>query len=369
MFKLHVVQAKYGDALLLSFGSPVKPRHILIDGGPSGNYAADLEPALEEIVGKGKQLDLVLLSHVDNDHVIGLLDLLAAIEEDQVSGRVLRTKIASLWHNSFERTIDPAGRVGKQMQTNAMIFGATKMTTPLATDTLETLYGIKEGNRLRLMARKLGIPINKGFKGDVLLAAKAAVKLGPLELQIAGPTKANLKALETEWLEWLEEAAKRIAKDPATAAMSDRSMPNLSSIVLLAKCAGKSILFTGDARGDYVIEGLKTAGLLKKGKLHVDILKVQHHGSDRNTTAAFFNTITADTYVLSADGRNGNPKFGTMKWIVEAARQRQQPITLVATNETETIIKLRKELPPEDYGYALRLLLKPRHSVEIVLSA
>lgn len=367
MFKLHVVQAKYGDALLLSFGTAAKPRHILIDGGPSGNYEAELEPALEAIVGKGKKLDLVVLSHVDNDHILGLLDLFAAVEDDQVSGRKLRTKIASLWHNSFERTVDPSGKVGQQMRANMMMLA--RMNTPLSTDTLETFYGIKEGSRLRLMAKKLGIPINKGFKGDVLLAAKTPVKFGPLELQVAGPNKEQLKTLETEWLKWLEEAAKRIAKDAATAAMSDSSIPNLSSIVLLAKCGSKSILLTGDARGDYVIEGLRTAGLLKKNKLHVDVLKVQHHGSNRNTTAAFFNTITADIYVLSADGRHGNPKLDTMQWIVQGARARGQRITLVATNETETIAALQNQLPPAAYGYTLRLLPKQEHSIEIALSA
>ena len=371
MFKLHVVQAKYGDALIMSFGTPAKPRHILIDGGPSGNYAVSLEAALERIVGKGGQLDLVVLSHVDNDHVIGLLDLLAAVEEDQVSDRSPRTKIAGLWHNSFERTIDPTGVAAQQMQAIMTMAGAAKLTTPLATDTLETLYGIKEGNRLRLMARKLNIPTNKGFKDDVLLveAAKAPIKFGPLALKIAGPNKTNLKALQTAWLQWLEEAAQKIANDPATAAMSDQSMPNLSSIVLFAECGGKTILFTGDARGDHIIEGLQTAKLLKKGKLHVDVLKVQHHGSHRNTTPDFFNTVTADIYVLSADGRHGNPKFDTMKWIVETARHRQRPITLVATNETETIIELQKKLPPSDYGYTLRLLPEDEHSIEIALSA
>jgi beta-lactamase superfamily II metal-dependent hydrolase len=371
MFKLHVIQAKYGDALILSFGTSAKPRHILIDGGPSGNYAADLEPALEKIVGKGGKLDLVVLSHVDNDHVVGLLDLFAAVEEDLVGDRDPRTKIAGLWHNSFERTIDPTGAVGQQMQAIMTMAAAAKMTTPLATDTLGTFYGIKEGNRLRLMAKKLKIPTNKGFKDDLLLvkSANAPIKFGPLELKIAGPTKANLKALQTEWLQWLEEAAQKIAADPATAAMSDGSKPNLSSIVLLAKCDGKTILLTGDARGDYIIEGLQDAGLARNGKLHVDVLKVQHHGSNRNTTPGFFSAITADTYVLSADGRHGNPKIDTMKWIVEAARHRRQPITLVATNQTETIAELQNKLPPSDYGYTLKFLPKPEHSIEIVLNA
>ncbi|MBR1167492.1 ComEC/Rec2 family competence protein [Bradyrhizobium liaoningense] len=367
MFKLHVIQAKYGDALLISFGTPRKPRHILIDGGPPGNYAADLEPALAELVGHAGKLDLVVLSHVDNDHIVGLLDLLAAVEDDQVSGRRLRTKIAGIWHNSFERTVDTSGKVAKQMQANVMMLA--RVNTPLGADTLETFYGIKEGHRLRLLAKKLGIPVNKGIKKDILLAAKTPVKFGPLELHIAGPNKPQLETLETEWLDWLNEAAKEIAKDASTAAMSDRSIPNLSSIVLLAKCAGKSILLTGDARGDYIIDGLRTAGLLKNGRLHVDVLKVQHHGSNRNTTAAFFGAITADTYVLSADGRHGNPKLDTLKWIVQSPRPRQLPITLVVTNVTETIAELQQQLPPADHGYTVRQPPGHAHSIEITLRA
>src|SRR4051812_15782801 len=124
MFKIHVVQAQFGDCLVLSFGTPAKPRHILIDGGPSGNYANDLEPALAEIIRPRGRLDLVILSHVDNDHVVGILDLFAAVEDDDVSGRKERVQVAGLWHNSFERTIDPTGEISQQMQVMMMVAGA-----------------------------------------------------------------------------------------------------------------------------------------------------------------------------------------------------------------------------------------------------
>jgi hypothetical protein len=57
-------------------------------------------------------------------------------------------------------------------------------------------------------------------------------------------------------------------------AMADNSIPNLSSIMLLAKADGKTILFTGDVRGDHLIQGLNQTGLLDtEGKIHVDVLK------------------------------------------------------------------------------------------------
>jgi glyoxylase-like metal-dependent hydrolase (beta-lactamase superfamily II) len=87
MFKLHVVQAQFGDCLILEYGMPKKPRFILVDGGPPGNYSADLALALDKILGARAKLDLVVISHIDNDHIVGVLDLFAALESDAVSGR------------------------------------------------------------------------------------------------------------------------------------------------------------------------------------------------------------------------------------------------------------------------------------------
>jgi hypothetical protein len=365
MFKLHVVQAQFGDCLILEYGTPKKPRFILVDGGPPGNYKADVALAMDEILGASGKLDLVVLSHIDNDHIVGVLDLFAALESDAVSERELRLKVAGLWHNSFGRSIDPSGDIAQRIQSLMMIANMTKAPMPLAAD---AFYGAKEGNRLRLMARKLGIPVNKGFKDDIILVETAKpVKFGSLELRIAGPNRANLQSLRKDWLVWLEQAEAKM-DNPSSAAMADASIPNLSSIVVLAECNGKTLLLTGDARGDHIIDGLKVAKLSKNGKLHVDVLKVQHHGSERNTTRAFFDAITADTYVLSANGRYGNPDYATLKWIVESAHDDGRSITLVITNETDATKALQKTLNPSTFGYKMVTLSSNEHSIAVTLS-
>ena len=68
----------------------------------------------------------------------------------------------------------------------------------------------------------------------------------------------------------------------------DESIHNLSSVVVLAEFDGKRMLLTGDARGDFILESLREAKLLKNGKLAVDIFKVPHHGSVRNAAAELF---------------------------------------------------------------------------------
>lgn len=367
MFKLHVIQAQFGDSLLLEYGTAGKARYILIDGGPPGNYAADLRDALMQVPGVGGKLDLLVLSHIDNDHIVGVLDLLADVEDDQVSGRPLRLQVDQLWHNSFDRTLDPDGTISQQLQSIMSMAGAANMAMPLATD---AFFGVREGNRLQLIAQKLLIKQNKGFKNDLIVvdAAPEPVCFGTLKLRIAGPSQANLKALRKEWLEWLAATSRQVAADPRTAAMVDRSVPNLSSIVLLATCDDKTVLLTGDARGDHILSGLTKAGLVQKGKFHVDVLKVPHHGSSRNSDERFFRALTADTYVISANGRYGNPDFATLQWIVTSAKYRQKPITIVVTKDTEGTQELVRKLDPGIFGYTLAVLKPGAHRHVVTLA-
>jgi len=58
-------------------------------------------------------------------------------------------------------------------------------------------------------------------------------------------------------------------------------------------------------------------GLLKPGdKMHVDILKMPHHGSDRNLDPIFFQRVSADHYVFSGNGEHGNPERETLQMLL-----------------------------------------------------
>ena len=132
-----------------------------------------------------------------------------------------------------------------------------------------------------------------------------------LTLTVVGPMEPELKALREKHLKWLQEHKE--AGTPVTQALAayiDDSVPNLSSIVVLAEVEGKSILLTGDARGDKILEGLQLTGRLDPGpasSMQVDLLKVPHHGSANNLAQDFFERIIAKHYVFSGDGEYGNP--------------------------------------------------------------
>ena len=85
--------------------------------------------------------------------------------------------------------------------------------------------------------------------------------------------------------------------------------------MLLVEQAGKRLLLTGDARGDDIVEGLREAALLDNGSIHLDLLKLPHHGSDRNVETEFFRQVRADHYVISGNGKHDNPEIATLEMI------------------------------------------------------
>jgi beta-lactamase superfamily II metal-dependent hydrolase len=365
MFRLHVVQAEFGDCLLLEYGTDGKPRFTLIDGGPSSNFADNLEPVLRKIASKTTALDLTVLSHVDNDHIIGLVDYFAELQ----AGTAGLPRPKELWHNSWGRAIDPDGTVGPRLK--ALMTASRTAAMPNAA--MATL-GIDEGNALRTKATLLNVPINKSVPNVDLITVddvKNPIAFGNLKLRVVGPTRANLEKLRKEWMSWLDKHEDDVAGDNAMVmANSDQSVPNLSSIALIAEAHGKTILLTGDGRSDHLLDGLQMAGRLDaQGRCHVDILKLAHHGSDRDVNKEFFERVSADTYVVSANGRYGNPDFDTLAWVVEAAKEAGRKIQLVFTNRAPAITKLLKKYPTAKYRYKSRFLKKGDHSLVLSLAS
>jgi hypothetical protein len=361
--RLHVVKAAEGDGLLLESGDAL-PHRVLIDGGSRGCWESDMRPHLEKVLGKAGRVDALLVSHVDNDHIIAPLDMLADRERDRANGKPGWPAIGDLWHNSFEQTLDTAGGpISKQVgavMARAETAGLTSASVSWA------FYGIKEGARLRRDALREGIGLNAAFGGGLISPdrlANPSVTLGGMSLTVIGPTTANLGALKTKWDAWAKEAARK--QLPGDLANIDKSVPNLSSIVILAEEGGRRILLTGDARGDHIEQGLDQAKLRTNGRIHVDVLKLQHHGSARNVERRFFDAVTADTYVVSANGRYDNPDLSTLTWIVEAAREQGRTITLVATYVTPSLTSLMASHPPAPDWYSVRLPGDGDHAVTI----
>src|SRR3954462_2129757 len=109
MVTFEAVRAKYGDSILLHFGPDDKPQLVLIDGGPPGVWKDALQPRLDQLrVERGLDdadpldIALVMVSHLDADHISGVLDLMKLLNQKRVDEEAPPYNVRKAWVNTFE---------------------------------------------------------------------------------------------------------------------------------------------------------------------------------------------------------------------------------------------------------------------------
>lgn len=364
MFNLHVLQAHHGDCLIVEYGEADKPKYMLVDGGPKRTYEEHLRHELLKIRDSGGKIERLVVSHVCNDHINGLVELFLDLRDQHIK-KVPRTiDIESIWFNQFSHTI------GKGVNFARRLDGLLRR--PLDSFSMNTVnamnYSVSRADVLVNIFKPFKIPINPETGGDTISVENLpqAIVNDNLSVQIIGPDDETIKNLREEWLEWIKKKEKgKEYENVFFKAMSDGTYQNLSSVVLLLESRGKKILLTGDARGDNIEKSLEKKGLLKNNKpFFVDILKLPHHGSERNVSEEFFEKVVADIYVISAckHGKTDNPDFSTLEWIIKSAEQRGEKVEIFVTNKNDSTDKIIREHGESSNVFDLEILEKKKNS-------
>jgi beta-lactamase superfamily II metal-dependent hydrolase len=366
--KLTVFQSEKGDCLLLT--SQNARRHLLVDGGMRTSYQAFVAPALGCLAAGGKTLDLVYVSHIDQDHIAGVLQLM----DDMVVWRVhdfqvdhgnpmhpvptsaRPPQVQEIWHNAFHEQVgENAGAIGDMLAaTTAILSGSADTALQIiATAHQDLATSIPEALKLsrRISADQLNIPLNKRFQKKLAFVRTdepppRPMRLGSLHILVIGPFEEDLDRLRQQWNTWLTDNQEQLAKIQKQAQrdaarlgtddihtllelriaqaqfLGDRTKvtpPNLASLMLLIMERGKTVLLPGDGHAADILKGLNYHGMLNAdGRLHVNVLKVQHHGSEHNIDEAFMAKVTADHYVFCGNGEHKNPDLRVIEALIEA---------------------------------------------------
>ena len=353
--RLTAFQSDKGDCLLLTDNSGT--RRILVDGGMPASYKAHVAAAMGKLGAAKAALDVVYISHIDRDHIGGVLTMLDdeadwRVHEFQRKNKNTKSRppavarppsIKEIWQNAFHAQLkDNARPVEDALASVAPMLSGSDLANIRD-------EGLKQSNLItsiaeaiqvsrRISPRQLNIPLNPRSNGKLMMLRKdqKPIKIGDLRITITGPTARQLTDLQGEWNTWLrsaegkarlkklEDAARR-AEEALGASEFDSLMsslrlraesfgdpkavtvPNLASLTLLVEDRSTSLLLTGDARGDQIVDGLKSAGRLNGGTFEVDVLKVPHHGSKNNIDSDFVETIIARDYVFCGNGLHHNP--------------------------------------------------------------
>jgi beta-lactamase superfamily II metal-dependent hydrolase len=292
MLRIEMLPAGHGDCLWIEYGDPKAPRRALIDGGATGTYKRALQPRLRALPEKDRRFELLMVTHIDADHITGVLELL----KDKETG--FRAK--DIWFNGYRHLPD---------------------------ENPETL-GPVQGEALTDLLVKPGVTWNGAFKKAAVAVPKDGelprISLdGGLALTLLSPTPAKLAELKPAW----EKEVRKAGLDPEMKRpeevesaegfallggppdvdelvlekfSEDTAEANGSSIAVLAEFEGHRLLLTGDAHPGVLTAGIKR--LAKNDKLAVDACKLPHHGSKANVSRQLLEVLDCKQYLFSTNG-------------------------------------------------------------------
>ena len=213
MFRLEMLPARCGDCLLLEYGPPGASRLVVIDGG-LGETAAVLWNRLEglrhERGAETLEIELLVVTHIDNDHIVGIIELLKAGHPT--------LKIHDIWFNGRPQLmgLPAAGSTAGVAEHGGTglpgdLLGGADAGTSSAAAALPTpadLLGPRQGDALSglLAARKLPWNAHPLWQGRaIMVSEQAALPLitlgGGLRLTVLGPTFPRLYKLWQGWLD------------------------------------------------------------------------------------------------------------------------------------------------------------------------
>lgn len=302
--RVEMLPASYGDCLVVSIPTSFT---MVVDTGPGRSTLRRLRERLQELPLREdgrRHVDLLVLTHIDNDHIANAAALLSDAEYS----------FGDVWFNGRDEVLQDRGTV----QADA----------------------VSEEIRLK------NLPHNRAFQGGAAVVPEGPNPWLPIDLgsnapriTLLSPGPAQLEALARKWEETLARFAAReadatdyesargtgrlnrppidltrLAKIPY---VEDDSVPNASSIAFLVEHRGASLLLTGD--GVSSVYGKALARLIKQREAahrQVHVVKLAHHGSKRNTQPEL-TLFQARHYLVSSDNKiHGLPDDETIARLV-----------------------------------------------------
>jgi hypothetical protein len=291
VIEVRMLPGKDGDCLLLSYGDQARTRRVMIDGGRAATY-----PLIKQLLADiaGPTIDVLVITHVDQDHILGVLTLFNDPEAP--------VEFSDVWFNGFDHLND------NQIES----------------------FGPADGELLTTLLIERKLPWNEAFDGRAVEVGRPQLPFDPeAKFDIVAPDRALLEKLIPTWkiecaknglipgVDPVEEPADgferfgaldvaAVKELAATPFRPDTSETNVTSISFLFEYDGTRILFTGDGDVPRLVASLQPLADSAGGRVRIDALKVPHHGSDHNISQELLEMIDCRRYLISTSGARHN---------------------------------------------------------------
>lgn len=333
--RIELLPALNGDCILIEY---VPLHFIMIDGGYVDTYKNYLFPRLKEIAGQGGVVDLIVVTHIDGDHISGVIKLL---EEEE-----LPIEIKHIWYNGY-RHVQSIVKVSEVPET----FVHKSICKENSKETYKPISA-RQGCTLSTLIFQKGLVWNEPTGGGVI-KAPMTIQLSKATIHILSPNETDIENLCDFWrkrlikdgllrkehsAEYWDDAfefslskdkpgfhfheqkvsmsynLEKIKEEPYT---PDDSATNGSSISFMMEVDGKRILFLGDAHAETVVDSLNALFGAENVPFKFDSAKLSHHGSYNNNSPELLSKISCPNWLISTNGDKYNhPDMPTMAHII-----------------------------------------------------
>lgn len=240
------IRSGKGDCIHLRFiGDSLIPHNVIIDSGPTST-AAEFRRLTTLIQSKGESLDVLLITHYDDDHIGCIL-------------KVGDPGFDRIYFNAYAGTKENTNLSAIQSQRLFHLLAGTKVhTTVIVGDVIEL-----DGAKLTIVSPTI----------DMLSKALAKMEEADKEL-----------SLLSDWNYSLDELMVKPYSD------SDTSLSNQASIVCIFEYHSYRFLFCGDA----------WPAAIPSGKFN--LVKLSHHGSIKNISKQLLERLDVDSFLICSNG-------------------------------------------------------------------
>ena len=132
----------------------------------------------------------------------------------------------------------------------------------------------------------------------------------------------------------------------------DKAPVNGSSIAFVLEKKDMKVLLLGDSHPTQIIESLRQHYKEENFPIEFDVIKISHHGSQKNTSNELLEIINSKKYVFSTNGKGHNhPDKETIARII--AKETEYTKELYFTYTLEVIKEFKNEELQEKYNYKI----------------
>lgn len=333
--KIHFVKAMSGDSFLLELG---EGHCIMIDCGYKSTYESELKPLLQKIHNEGCKIDLLVITHMDEDHIGGAITL---IEENGDSRDPKLIEIDNIWFNGIfdlcrcndflsSHLVEKLSEID-QSKTEYLMGKFLRII-----GTGDGFVSAKHAEAFELLCREYHYDINTEAQNGLIMAGDK-MNIGEWNISVLSPGKKevecfvkwidrtlisnmgrNYKLAKNEFVDFIEKMIVATSEDEegscgrecisaskadieswmGTSTLAKMNEVNRMSIVMEIECDDISMLFTGDSESEDWVE---------RAKSRYDVVKLSHHGTTKPNIALLQN-IGTDKIIISTNGKKNHPE-------------------------------------------------------------